>query len=120
MYQCQLCEDQDEEIEEEMMEKYEKLFKKELEVGIVKESIPILIKAIVRFKSLVNPSLINIATQVVISMAEDEIEKQNIEENEEQLDNDNSNKDISDEDYQDKEIVKIRLPSKKTAPKKKL
>ncbi len=80
MYQCQLCEDQDEEItEEKMIEKNEELFKRELQEGIIKESIPILIKAILKFRLQVNPQLISIATQVVISMAEDEMEKQNIE-----------------------------------------
>lgn len=108
-----------------MKEKYEELFKKELQEGIIKKSIPIIIKAIIKFRLQVNPQLINIATQIVISMAEVEMEKESIDGDNENIDKDYSDKDTldeetSDKDYQDKEIIKIKLSGSKTAPKKRL
>ena len=67
---------------EDILEKCEELFKMELEEGILKQSIPILVEAISKFRQVVDQRLIKVATQVVIAMAEEEMRKHNIEKGE--------------------------------------
>ena len=70
MEQCQLCDEQD---DNDNLEKYHQEYNKLIQEGIEKKSIPILVNAISKYRNLINPILINVASQLIFALAEEEM-----------------------------------------------